>query len=141
MATSDFGVMITDTPSSPSTCWSAVISSAKSRLLLPLNLGIWQWKVLTIAPQKDIPVRHSFFICCSRFNSHLVVVLASMAIPVGTSLLSPELIRESFNKGTTYLKSRASYIWALRKSKIEAWSIDEWSKHVKYSTISMENGT
>jgi hypothetical protein len=50
------------------------------------------------------------------------------------SPLSPEFIRESFDKGMT-----ANYIWALRKSKIEDWSIGEWSKHVKYSAI-MNNG-
>jgi hypothetical protein len=50
------------------------------------------------------------------------------------SPLSPEFIRESFDEGMT-----ASYIWALRKSKIEAWSIGEWSKHVKYLAI-MNNG-
>jgi len=62
-----------------------------------------------------------------------------LMIPAGMSPLSPEFIQESFDKGTAYLKSRASYIWALRKSKIEAWSIGEWSKHVKYSAI-MKNG-
>ena len=37
------------------------------------------------------------------------------------------------------MKTIASYIWALKNSKIEAWSIGEWSKHVKYSAI-MKNG-
>jgi hypothetical protein len=64
----------------------------------------------------------------------------NLTIPVGTSPLDPEFIQESFEKGTAYLKTRASYIWALKKSKIEAWSIGEWSKHVKYSAI-MKNGT
>ena len=38
------------------------------------------------------------------------------------------------------MKTIASYIWALKNSKIEAWSIGEWSKHVKYSAV-MKNGT
>jgi hypothetical protein len=63
-----------------------------------------------------------------------------LKIPAATNLLSPEFIQESFDKGTAYLKSRASYIWALKTSKIEAWSIGEWCKHVKYSAI-MKNGT
>ena len=58
-----------------------------------------------------------------------------LTIPTDTRMLSPEFIRESFNKGTAHLKSRASYIWSLRNSKIEAWSLGEWSKHVKYSSI------
>jgi hypothetical protein len=52
---------------------------------------------------------------------------------------SAEFIRESFDKGTAYLKSRASDIWTLKKSKVEAWSIGEWSKHVKYLAI-LKNG-
>ena len=40
-----------------------------------------------------------------------------LMIPSGSSPLSPEFIRESFDKGTAYLKSRASYIWTLKKIK------------------------
>jgi hypothetical protein len=55
-----------------------------------------------------------------------------LTIPAGISMLSPEFIQESFIKGTAYLKSRASYIWALKKSKVDAWSIGEWCKHIKH---------
>jgi hypothetical protein len=40
-----------------------------------------------------------------------------LMIPSGSSPLSPEFIRESFDKGTAYLKSRASYIWTLKKNQ------------------------
>ena len=56
------------------------------------------------------------------------------------NLLTPAFIQESFDKGTAHLKSRASYIWALKTSKIKSWSIGEWCKHVKYSAI-IKNGT
>jgi hypothetical protein len=63
-----------------------------------------------------------------------------LTIPTDMTMLSPDFIQDSFNKGTAHLKSRASYIWSLRNSKIEAWSLGEWSKHVKYSSIK-KNGT
>ena len=77
--------------------------------------------------------------CSSPFPSHCIGEAPNLTIPVDTSRLSPEFIKESFDKGLAYLKTIASYIWALKNSKIEAWSIGEWSKHVKYSAI-MKNG-
>jgi hypothetical protein len=63
-----------------------------------------------------------------------------LTIPTDMSIITPEFIQESFNKGTAHLKSRASYIWSLTNSNIEAWSLGEWSKHVKFSSIK-KNGT
>jgi hypothetical protein len=51
------------------------------------------------------------------------------------SVLTIENLMQSFDLGTQHVRSQAEYIWELPNRRIDTWSIAQWSKMIKYSSI------
>ena len=94
---------------------------------LPMGLvGKWktEWK-----PIFDLMAGYS------TFHSDLES-LVNLDVDFSTS----SILDQSFVRGTEHLKLRAQCIWNLERRRIDTWTIEQWSKMVKYSNIA-RNGT
>jgi hypothetical protein len=57
-------------------------------------------------------------------------------LPDKVSEITTEIIEQSFERATEYLKTRVSYIWLKEKrNDLENWTISTWSRHVSYGYI------
>ena len=63
--------------------------------------------------------------------------IADMGVPQNSygPWSSPARVTELYSMGVEYLKSRASYIWLMPKSRPESWAISQWSKKLSRSEI------
>lgn len=53
-----------------------------------------------------------------------------LKIPKEPEKITADIINETFDKATEYMKSQVSYIWKLKNREHANWSISTWSKYV-----------